>query len=230
MSEHSISPHLVGRVFFALSAVSVAGLRDVHHGTYRKATRAGENPNSSTLGLKDHPTIKHPFCLLFDPSFSTDYLDPNVAHPTNLQHQDSEHKMTQRQSRGGRWADKVGVNRTISHCSKCGNDFEGKVEDMLICCPLAGMFQATRIAAHHLGTPKHGAALMRPKCVVVNISVPRCLTQACCGHFQTSLSASLYTERNLYVARLSMCAYFATHLDVFMYSTLWQFDAWDHQM
>ena len=55
---------------------------------------------SSTLGLNDHPTIKHPFCLLFDPNFSTGYLDPNVARSTNLQHQDSEHKVTQRQSQG----------------------------------------------------------------------------------------------------------------------------------
>ncbi len=153
---------------------------------------------------------------------------------------------TQGQTQG---VDRVGVNHTISHCSNCGSDFEGDVEDMLICCSLAGMFQVTRIAAHALstallGTPKHGAALIRPKCVIVNISVPRMIYSHMLWTFSDKLYRPPCTRRHLFrdtggsccsafqldwgfLPSKSCSAYFATHLDVFIYYTLWQFEPWE---
>ena len=240
-----MSPHLVGRVFFALSAVGVAGLRDVHHDTYRKATRAGENPRLKHTRIEKPSNHQASLLPTIWPEFFywlpwSKCCAPNEPSTPRFRTQSD----TKAKSRG-RWADKVGVNRTFSHCSKCGNDLEGKVKGMLICCPLAGMFQATRIAAHHLGNPKHRAALMRPKCVVVNISVPRCFIQVCCEHLQTSSSASLCTERDLYVAsfpgywrlmllcfstRLSICAYFCHAPDLAQHISLhtWMFSCTPH--
>ena len=112
---------------------------------------------------------------------------------------------------------------------------------MLIRCSLAGLLQATRIAAHALSTTrmelhwwgrnhvlfKHAVDIFkqtyRPPCTrreTTTWHLFRDTGGSCCSASQIDWAFFLLCSK-------SCSTYFATHLDFFIYSTLWHFEPWE---